>query len=154
MQQEAINRSRNGINVSFQQKSTALSLVITGSAAIYYFVNMWPMRPVALANDIIPAGYGSLVLGTVAVIIVAQIVLQSVLAIGAGSASPATDLEQRAALKATRNAYYVLVTGMMAAVGSVFLAELTSFCTANIAILAFALAEIVKGASQLFYARR
>lgn len=128
--------------------------MITGSAAIYYFVNMWPMRPIALADNVIPAGYGSLVLTTLVVMIVAQIVLQSVLAIGADAALPATDYERTAALRATRNAYYVLVAGMLAVVGSVFLQELTPFCTANIAILSFALAEIVKFTSQLVYARR
>ena len=43
---------------------------------------------------------------------------------------------------------------MLAAVGSVFLQELTPFCTANLAILSFALAEIVKFGSQLFYGRQ
>jgi hypothetical protein len=61
MKQEALNRPENTLgHISFQQKSTALSLIITGSATAYYFANMWPMRPVALANDIIPVGYGSL----------------------------------------------------------------------------------------------
>lgn len=154
MHQETINRSRTSLNASFQQKSAGLSLVITGSAAIYYFVNMWPMRPIALASDSIPPDYGSLVLATLALIIGAQIVLQAVLAIGAGAIAPPTDQERTAALKAARNGYGVLTAGVFAAIGSVFLQELTPFCTANIAILAFALAEIVKFASQLYYARR
>ncbi|MCC9075671.1 hypothetical protein FKZ61_006030 [Litorilinea aerophila] len=139
---------------SFQQKSTGLSLVITASAAAYYIANMWPMRPIALANDAIPAGYGGLVLGTVILIILAQIVLQAVLAIGAGSTPAPTAHERNAAMKANRNAYPVLVTGLLAAVGSVFLQELTPFCTANIAILSFMAAEMVRLGSQLVYARR
>lgn len=155
MKQETINRPpSNTFHATFQQKSTGLSLVITSSAALYYIANMWPMRSIALTNDVIPAGFGNLVLSTVALIIVAQIVLQIVLVVGAGSAPAATAHEQAATLKAKRNAYAVLIAGVLAAVGSVFLEELTPFCTANIAILSFALAEIVRLASQLIYGRR
>lgn len=143
-----------GLTASFRQKSTGLSLVIVGSATAYYVANMWPMRPIALANDAIPAGYGGLVLGTVILIILAQIVLQAVLAIGAGSTPAPTAHERNAAMKANRNAYPVLVTGLLAAVGSVFLQELPPFCTANIAILSFMAAEMVRLGSQLVYARR
>lgn len=156
MTQETIKQSKNRVTPTFQQKSAGLSLVIINSATIYYFVNMWQMRPIALANDVIPEGYGSLVLTTVAIIILAEIVLHIVLAIGAigaGSAPAATAHEKTAVLKATRNAYGVLAFGMMAAIGSVFLEELTPFYTANLAILGFAFAEIVRLASQLFYTR-
>lgn len=141
-------------NISFQQKSTALSLVIVASATAYYFANMWPMRPVALENNIIPDGFGSLVLGTVGLIITAQIVLQIVLVIGASTAPAATANEKIASLKASRNAYVVLTTGIFAAVGTVFLDGLTPFCTANLAIISFLLAEIVQSGSQLFYGRK
>ncbi len=153
--QEIMNQPDNALsNISFQQKSTALSLVITSSATTYYFANMWPMRPVALANDIIPAGYGSLVLNTITLIVLAQIVLQIVLVFGSGVAAAPTEQEKVATLKAKRNAYGVLTFGIFAAIGSVFLEELTPFCTANLAILGFSLAEMVKYASQLIYARR
>ncbi|MCB8984189.1 MAG: hypothetical protein H6659_10205 [Ardenticatenaceae bacterium] len=153
--QETINQSENALStISFQQKSTALSLIITGSATAYYIANMWPMRPIALANDIIPQGYGSLLLTTLALIIVAEVILQIVLVIGAGSAPAALAHEKQAALKARRNAYGVLAFGALAAIGSVFLEELTPFCTANLAFLGLAFAEIVKFGSQLFYARR
>jgi len=153
--QETINQSENALStISFQQKSTALSLIITGSATAYYIANMWPMRPIALANDIIPQGYGSLLLTTLALIIVAEVILQIVLVIGAGSAPAALAHEKQAALKARRNAYGVLAFEALAAIGSVFLEELTPFCTANLAFLGLAFAEIVKFGSQLFYARR
>lgn len=153
--QEVMSRPENPLShISFQQKSTALSLIITGSATAYYFANMWPMRLIALANDIIPAGFGSLVLNTITLIILAQIVLQIVLVFGSGVAAAPTEHEKVAALKAKRNAYGVLTFGIFAAIGSVFLEELTPFCTANLAILGFALAEMVKYASLLFYARR
>jgi len=153
--QESINQTINTFNnISFQQKSAGLSLIITGSVAAYYVANMWPMRPIALANDIIPAGFGTLLLGTVGLIIVTQIVLQTVLVFGAGGAYAAADHEKDAAHKAARNGYAVLAAAVFAAVGTVFLQELTPFCTANIAIMGFFLAEIVKGVSRLIYARR
>jgi len=153
--QETMNQSEKALRtISFQQKSTILSLIITGSATAYYIANMWPMRPIALANDIIPAGYGSLLLTTMGLIILAEISLQIVLVFGAGSAPEALAHEKQAALKARRNAYGVLAFGALAAIGSVFLDELTPFCTANLAFLGLAFAEIMKFASQLFYARR
>ena len=66
----------------------------------------------------------------------------------------ATAREKMAGLKARRNAYGVLAFGALAAIGSVFLEELTPFCTANLAFMGLAFAENVKFASQLFYARR
>ncbi|MCB1718831.1 MAG: hypothetical protein KDK05_27165 [Candidatus Competibacteraceae bacterium] len=155
MTQETLNHPENTLNnMSFQQKSTVLSLVITGSATAYYIANMWPMRPIALANDIIPAGYGSLLLTTISLIVLAEIILQIVLVFGAGSAPTAVAHEKQAALQARRNAYGVLAFGALAAIGSVFLEELTPFCTANLAFLGLAFAEVVKFASQLFYARK
>lgn len=155
MKQETLTHpDNNPSRISFPQKSAALSLVITGSATAYYIANMWPMRPIALANDIIPAGYGNLLLTTLFLIIVAEIVLQIVLVVGAGIAPAATAQEQNAALKARRNAYGVLAFGALAAIGSVFLEELTPFCTANLAFLGLLFAENVKFISQLFYARR
>ena len=155
MTQEILTRPNNDLsNISFQQKSTGLSLLIMSSATAYYFANMWPMRPIALENDIIPAGYGDLVLNTIGLIILAQIMLQIVLVIGSGSAPATTAHEKMAALKAKRNANGVMAFGILAAVGSVFLPELTSFCTANFAFLGLIFAENVKYASRLFYARR
>jgi hypothetical protein len=153
MKKTGVNSTGNASNISFHQKSTGLSLVVIGGAAIYYFANMWPMRPIALANDAIPTGYGNLVLSTLTLIILTQIVLQTVLAIGAGSTSVAATHQKAAMHKASRNAYAVLTLGIFVAIGSVFLEELTPFCTANLVILGFLAAEIVKFASQLFYTR-
>ncbi len=153
MKQSTIQSTSQSAGPSFAQKSTALSLVIVVSAALYYIVNMWPMRDVALATAEIPAGFGSLVLTTIGLIVVAEIVLQIVLAVGAGADSAESKLDRIATLKATRNAYFVLCVAIFAAVGTVFLPELTPFCTANVAILGFIAAEIVKSVSQLIYSR-
>lgn len=154
MKQNAMNRTDNTLNLSFQQKSTGLSLIVVIGATTYYIANMWPMRRIALASDAIPTGYGNLVLSTLTLIIVSQIVLQTVLAIGAGNTSVTTTHQKAAAHKASRNAYAVLTLAIFIAIGSVFLEELTPFCTANLAILGFLAAEIVRLASQLFYTWR
>lgn len=148
------HQNKSSLNISSQQKRAGLSLLIISSATIYYFVNMWPMRPVALASDVIPAGYGSLVLTTIALIIIAQIVLQIVLAVGAKDMPAATSHQKIATLKATRNAYGVLAFGLFVAIGSVFLEALTPFCTANLAILGLFAAEITQFSSQLIYGRQ
>lgn len=142
------------LDISFHQKSTGLSLVITTSTTAYYIANMWPMRPIALATDTIPAGFGSLLLSSVLTIIIAQIVLQIVLTIGSGSAPEATAHERRAEQKAQSHAFYVLVVGVLAAVGTIFFDELTVFYTANIAIVSLFFAEIVKLSLQLVYSRK
>lgn len=155
MNQQAVAHPQNDFkNVTFQQKSNGLTLVIVSSTVAYYFSKMWPMRAIALENNIIPDGFGNLVLSTIGIIIVSQIVLQIVLAIGAGETPKATAHEKMASLKATRNAYSVLAVGIFAAIGTMFLEGLTPFCTANLAILSFALAEIVKYGSMLVYGRR
>ncbi|MEM7344987.1 MAG: hypothetical protein AAF485_12155 [Chloroflexota bacterium] len=152
MRKEIYNQQQNlDIKHSFRQKSAVLSLVIISSAAIYYIVNMWLMRPIALTSDTIPAGYGSLVLTTIVLIIVAQIVLQIVLVVGSGDIGATTPHQKSVALKAARNAYGVLAFGLFAAIGSVFLEELTPFCTANLAILGLFAAEITELSSQLIY---
>ena len=155
MTQETINRSNNGMNnISFQQKSAGVSLVITSSVALYFIARVWPMRPAVVASDTLPAGYGGVVITTLILIVVAQIVLQAVLAIGQGDVESVGATEQAAAHKVRRNAYFVLAVGAVAAVGSTFVQTLTIFDTANVVIVGLALAEIVQSASQLFYTRR
>lgn len=155
MKQESIHPpNSNAFNASFQLKSAGLSLVITSSAALYFIARVWPMRSAALTTGNLPAGYGNLVLITLALIIIAQIVLQTVLAIGAGSAETATATEQMVALKARRNAYFVLAASMVTVIASIFIETLSLFDTANLAILGLALAEIVQIVSQLLYGRK
>ena len=140
------------VNASFQQKSAGVSLVIVASAAMYYVAKAWPMRQIALDGTPIPSGFGGLVLTTFGLVVLAEIVLQIVLIIGAGSAPKANSHEQLASLKANRNANGVLTAGVLAVVGVLF-AGFPAFCLANIAMIALFAAEIVKITSQLIYGR-
>ncbi len=154
MTQEIVSQKEGQvIRASFQQKSAGVSLFIIGSTAIYYFTQAWPMRPIALAGTAIPDGYGSLVLTTMGLITLAQIVLQIVLVIGAGSASKPSLYDKEAALKATRNAYGVFAAGALAIIGLLFV-DFPAFCMANLAMITLLLAEVTKFASQLFYGRQ
>ena len=153
MTQKTLTPSTNAINLSFHQKSTLLSLIITSSATAYYFVNAWAMQPLAEASGLMPDGYGRLILNTVIVIVLSQIVLQIVLAFGSGAAPAATPHEQSAALKATRNAHIVLTLTVFAGVAS-FWGEMIPFYMVDLLVIGFALSEIIKFASQLVYTRR
>lgn len=155
MKQETFNQTNpNTFNASFHQKSAGLSLVIISSAALYFVARAWPMRPAALSSDTLPVGYGGLVLTTLLLIIVGQIVLQTVLAIGQGSVASAHAVEKAAGLKAKRNGYFVLAAGILAVIGSAFVETLTLFDSTSLAILSLVLAEIVQQASLLFYGQR
>lgn len=152
MNQDLTNRSNNALgNISFQQKSTALSLVITSGATLYYLSGAWPID---LATDVVPEGYGMRIVTTIVLLILAQIVLQIVLTFGSGSAPAATAEEKTAVLKAARNGYSVLTLVVFAAVGGLMLLGLNILFVVNVLVLGFAIAEIIKLASQLFYAGR
>ena len=94
------------------------------------------------------------ILNTIILLTIAQIVLQVVLTIGSGSALAATVAEKTAALKASRNAYNVLTLVVFAAIGGIMLLGLNLLFVINVLVLGFAVAEIVKLTSQLFYAGR
>ncbi len=111
------------------------------------------MRPMAPAWTSVPDGYASLVLMTLGLITLAEIVLQIVLVIGAGSAANPTLRERVAALKALGNVYAVFIVGILAILGLLFVG-FPAFSLANLAMMSLLLAEITRFASQLFYGRR
>ena len=153
MKENTVQETPKTIKATFQQKSAGVSLFILGSMAAYYVSQVWPMRQIALAGTPIPSGFGSLVLTTFGVIIFAEILLQVVLIIGAGAVDKSSMQQKIISLKAQRNGYGELVAGLLIVIGLLFV-EFPAFCLANFAMLALLLAEIVKFASQLFYARK
>ncbi len=100
-----------------------------------------------------PVGFATLVVGIVLFIVVMEIVLQAVLAIGAGGADAPSDTEKAATLKAHRPAYVVLLIGTMIALASLFLSA-TLFAVGAPLLLTLPAAEIVKAAGQLLYSRK
>lgn len=141
------------VDVSFHQKSTILSLVIIGTIALYYFARVWEMvRAGALgeAGAALPPEFSGLVLTTVIGIIIVEAVLQAVLAFGAGAVPDVTPRDAAAAAKAQRNAYGVLVAGVLFAFSSLFWNP-SPFVMGNLLLLGFVLAELARRGSQLFY---
>lgn len=154
MTQEVINRSNNDLaQMSFHQKSTLLSLLITITAAIYYVAYAWQFQPAAELTGTIPVGFGSLIIKTAVVITLTQIVLQIVLAFGSGSAPAKTANEAAAELKAQRNSYFVLVFTLLVGITSFWINSIL-FYPVNLLIIGFIVSEIVKLASELFYGRK
>lgn len=151
-QSTTTHKNNNSLMLSFQQKQTGLSLVIVSSTFMYYFANAWSMRSDAITGTPIPAGYGGLILSTLGFIIVAEIVLQIVMVIGAGAAPKLTALEQMGVLKANRNSKFVFMLGVLGIVGMLFV-NFPAFCLANLAVVTLLIAEITKLTSQLFYNR-
>lgn len=149
-QKSTTHKNSSKINASFQQKSSGVSLVIINTIAIYYFIKVVDM---ARQGDAMPVGFGQLVLTTLILIVVAEIVLQTVLTIGAGGASAPTQRDREAAAKAKVYGYWVLAIGALATFGSVFFAA-TPFIMANIALFSFVLAEVIRFISQLIYYQR
>jgi len=130
---------------AFRQKSIAVSLVLIGAAASYYFVRALELgqSSAALPGDALP-----LVIGTVLLIVVVEAVLQAVLAIGAGRVPAPTARDRLVSALAARNAYFVLVAGTLAAFAGFLLGQ-PPFLVGNVLLLGFILAEMTRLASQL-----
>lgn len=143
-QQINIQKDESILKGSFQQKSMAVSLVIIGVTAINYFIRAYGL---AQTGETLPDGALWLAVTTVIFISVVEAVLQTVLVIGAGGVDRE---EPNTAFKPTRNAYFVLVVGVFITFASLF-SGVTPFVMANIALLSFVVAEMVRMASQLFY---
>lgn len=147
-QDSLLHKNEQTFTASFQQKSTAVSLVVIAIVAMNYFVRAYEL---AQTGADVPAGALGLVIGTAVFITVVEIVLQIVLVIGAGGAEKARS--STATIRAAQNAYYAVIVGIFATVGSLFWG-VTPFVMANIALLSFVVAELVRLASQLIYWRK
>lgn len=130
---------------SFHAKSAGVSLVVVMTIGIYYFVRLLQLDA---AGPALPTGFLGLVTTTIILLIVVEAVLQIVLAIGAGQLSAANERDRGIGLRATRNAYAVLIVGVFMTFGAMFLNP-SPFVMGNILLLAFVLAEITKFTSQL-----
>ncbi len=142
------NNQSQTFTASFQQKSTGVSLVIVTVVAINYFVRAYEL---AQSGAAIPVGAGSLALTTIIFISIVAAVLQTVLVIGAGGVDnePVPNVVTH---KANRNGYVVLVVGVLITFSTLF-SNVTLYMMANVALLSFVIAEIVRLASQLVYWR-
>ena len=146
MNQETNKRpAMQTLNMPFRAKSAGVSFIAISMIAIYYVANA---RGLLSSNEAIPDGALSLIISTVILLIVVEIVLQIVLFIGAGEIESRTEHDNAVAMRSTHKAYWVLLPGVFAAIGSLF-ADATPFVMGNILFLSLFAAELVKFASQV-----
>lgn len=140
------------MNISFQEKSIWVSLVATILIFGFYFIKAFNVFSSANTPNESLIG---LFIAVIVLSIVAQIVLQSVLAIAYRKEAEGSEDERDniIELKATRISYFVLAIGVWFAGFSIF-AIPSSLATANIILFFFLLAEIVGFSTQLFFYRR
>lgn len=140
------------MNMSFQEKSVWISLITTLLVFGYYFVKVIEWMT---GGEI----YGPEIIGLFIVVVVAMIVIEAVshIALALSSVKEAElyedERDQLIELKATRNAYYLLASGVWVAAGSMLLSP-SPLMMANVILFFFILSEITGFSSQLFYYRK
>lgn len=150
------------MDLSFQEKSIAGSLIITIALFGWYFLQVFNV----LTSDSSEAAavLPMVLVGVVVAVVLVEIVYHVVIAL----ASRPDDHDERDRLieaRATRISYFVLVTGCITTIGHTLLnvyfePDVTDrllvnpIMTANYILLSFILAEIVGFGMQLYYYRR
>lgn len=150
------------MDLSFQEKSIAGSLIITVVLFGWYFLQVFKVLAgdSSETSDVLPL----VLIGVVVTLILVEIIYHVLIAVG----SRPEDGDERDALieaKATRIAYFVLAAGCITTIGHTILnasiepdmadrVYVNPIMTANYILLSFILAEITGFAMQLYYYRR
>ena len=150
MGHQEITESKQEINSPFRAKSAGVSLIVVLTIGIYFITRLFSILP---SDQAVPDGAIGLLITTTILIIAVESVLQIVLFIGAGRIENRTERDDQIAALSTRNAYYLLVVGVFASVGSLFLG-FSAFEIISVLLIAFLLAEVVSFASQLVQYQR
>lgn len=149
-QQEINHKNEQEIHAPFHIKSAGVSLVAVIAISLYYFANVISLLP---GEGGIPDGAIGLAINSVILTVVVVSVLQIVLFIGAGKIENLTAKDQTVSALSRRNAYVVLSVGGMITVGSMFYG-FTPFEMANLLLLFFVIAEVIRLGSEIFYYQR
>ena len=135
-------------NASFRAKSAGVSLVLTFAVGAYYVANAVGMGALVGPGTPVPDGAAVLAFTTLGLFVLLQIVLQAVLAIGAGPVAVLGAADRRSAAAGRRAAYPVLVVGALATFAAAFLGA-SPFGLANLALVGFVIAELVRFTGEL-----
>lgn len=137
------------MNRSFQEKSIWISLATISLIFGYYFIRIFQM----IAGNEIDAIQSIVILITLIVlVIIVEIVFHIIIALR--TKPEAKDERDRLIeLKATRNAYFLLVFGIFISIGSIA-ASVQPFIVAHVIMFFFILSEIAKFLTQLVYYRK
>ena len=132
--------------LSFREKSLWVQLVSILVIYTYYF---WRVIQI---GDGDPGRIAGLFVGVVITMIASQIAIIVVIAIH-HRPEPLDERDRRIALASTRNAYYVLMTGVWCAL-TVCAMSIGTFWVAHAGLLAVVLAELTRCTTQLVHYRR
>jgi hypothetical protein len=135
------------MSLSFQEKSLWLMFVSLVGVFGYYFVTVLP----ANGSDVMPS---QMVLFTVAVVMLVIMQVAGHIVIAIMDRNTQTDERDRLiALKGTRNAAYVLATGVFLALCAAMVTD-GNFLFTHLLLGFWVLAQLVEIGSQLFLYRR
>jgi Na+/melibiose symporter-like transporter len=135
------------MNLSFQEKSLWLMFVSLVAAFVFYFVTV--LRTDAV--DVMPQQVVLFVLAVV-ILVITQIIGHIVIAV-VDRRTQTDERDRLIRLKGTRNASYVLATGVFLALSAALLTE-GNFVFSHLLLGCWVLAQLVEIGSQLFLYRR
>ncbi len=137
------------MNKSFHEKSIWISLATISLIFGYYFVRVFKMvsqDQINVVESIV------LLISVIVMVIVVEVVFHIILALRARPQIQ-DERDRLIELKATRNAYFVLVFGIFLPIACIA-ASVRPFIVAHVIMFVFVLSEIAQFLSQLFYYRR
>lgn len=144
--------------LSFQEKTIWCSLLVLIAAASYFFGRIF--FGIATGAPLAPAPLARLAIGLLLVMVAAEVLLRIVIATFSGE-EPKDERDDLVEARSARNAYYILVTGLMFLAGHAALNALFGrgngvdiHMAAVFILFALVVAETSHFVSQLFYYRR
>ena len=137
------------MNKSFEEKSIWISLLTISLIFGYYFVRIFQM---AFQDDINVAQSIVLLISVIVMVIIVEVVFHIIIALK-DRPEALDERDRMIELKATRNAYFVLVFGIFLPMAGIA-AQVRPFIVAHVIMFIFVLSEITKFLTQLFYYRR
>ena len=137
------------MNKSFEEKSIWISLLTISLIFGYYFVRIVQM---VSQDDINVAQSIVLLISVIVMVITVEVVFHIIIALR-DRPQALDERDRMIELKATRNAYFVLVFGIFLPMAGIA-AQVRPFIVAHVIMFIFVLSEITKFLTQLFYYRR
>jgi heme/copper-type cytochrome/quinol oxidase subunit 2 len=138
--------------MAFREKLAWISVLTMTLVYGWYF---WTVFPLARAGHVDRLHYAAMLQGTIIVVVVLQVILAILVAIFSPreAARPEDERERLIALKGSRSAYFVLVTGtlLVSVCGIFFNAD--SVLLGNAALVAVVAANLVKDITQVVHYR-
>jgi len=149
------------MDLSFQEKSIWVSVIAILVVFGYYFISIF-----SAAGSMTSAETIFRFIGAIVILVIIEITLHILIAVtdvkGAEEHDVVDERDRLVAIKANRNAYFVLTIGVFTLIGHFVASEMarypgpdfTPLMSANLLLLIVVSAEIVNFSSQLYYYRK